>query len=286
MASKPSLVGLDIHILMDNVSEYEGLYKEKGLSMLISAKYPKKELNILFDTSINGNKVISNAKEMNLDLSKVTYIVLSHKHWDHTEGLLPILKFKDSWTPILHGKGFFRQSIAIDPFLRHTTRMPFLKQEIMRLKGMPTPIEGPVEFAPGIFLSGRIQLQTEFEAPPARYRVPPSMTQDEMEEEIALIVNFKGKLVVVSGCSHRGVVNTIKKAISITGIQRVKALIGGLHLKTVSGRRISRTVEELSKLDVEEFYIGHCTGEKALKAFRSVFGDSVSRTKSGMVIRF
>ncbi len=286
VSSQPELEGVDIFIVMDDEVESHELQKEKGLSILVRAHYPKRDLNILFDTSITGKKVLSNAEKMNLDLSKLSYIVLSHKHWDHTGGLLEILRTRDNWIYVLHGQKFFKPSIAIDPYLRHTTRMPFLKRKITELKGMLTPIWAPIEFAPGIFLSGKIPLVTEFEAPPPKYRIPPSMVQDEMEEELSLIINLRGKLIVISGCSHRGVVNTVKNAISVTGISRVRALIGGLHLIAVSEKRISRTVEELAKLGIEEFYIGHCTGEKAIRIFKSTFADVVHRTRSGMVISF
>jgi 7,8-dihydropterin-6-yl-methyl-4-(beta-D-ribofuranosyl)aminobenzene 5'-phosphate synthase len=286
VSSRPELKGVDIYIVMDDKVESTGLQKEKGLSILIEAHYPKKDLNILFDTSISGRKVLSNAEKMNLDLSKISYIVLSHKHWDHTGGLLEILKARTDWVPILHGQKFFKPSIAIDPYLRHTTKMPFLRKKITELKGMLTPIWIPVEFAPEIFLSGKIQLVTEFEAPPSKYKILPQMAQDEMEEELSLIINLKGELIIISGCSHRGVVNTVKNAISVTKNSKIRAIVGGLHLMAVSEKRISRTVEELSKLGVKEFYIGHCTGDKALRLFKSNFGDAVYRTRSGMIFTF
>ncbi|HIE24077.1 MAG TPA: MBL fold metallo-hydrolase [Candidatus Korarchaeota archaeon] len=105
-----------------------------------------------------------------------------------------------------------------------------------------------------------------------------------MEEELSLIVNLRGELIVVSGCSHRGVVNTVKYAMAVTGVPNVRAVIGGLHLMIFSEKRVARTIEELAKLEVKEFYIGHCTGEKAIKQFKSAFGEVVHRTKSGMVI--
>jgi len=286
VSSQPELKGVDVFIIMDDKAESDVFQKEKGLSILVRAHYTKKDLNILFDTSITGKKVLSNAEKMNLDFSEVSYIVLSHKHWDHTDGLLEILRARDDWISVLHGRKFFKPSIAVDPYLRHTTKMPFLRRKIVELKGMLTPIWNPTELAPGIFLSGKIPLVTEFEAPPPKYRILPQMVQDEMEEELSLIVNLRDELIVVNGCSHRGVVNAVKHAISVTGVPNVRALIGGLHLVAVSEKRVARTIEELARLRVKEFYIGHCTGEKAIKQFKSAFGDVVHRTRSGMVITF
>lgn len=280
--------GIDIFVLMDNETESDQLQKEEGLSILIRAHYPEGDIDILFDTSITGEKVLSNIEKMNLDLSNTYYIVLSHKHFDHTGGLLEILKAKDDWIPIMHGKNFFRPSVAVEPYLMHITKMPFLREKIVELKGMLTPIWRPIEFAPGIFVSGQIPLVTDFEAPiPPLYRmIPPEMVQDEIEEELSLVINLGEELVTISGCSHRGIVNIVRNSVSVTGIPRVRAIVGGLHLVAVSKERIARTVEELAKLKVKEFYIGHCTGREAIEQFRSAFGDAIHRTHSGMHVAF
>ena len=281
------LQGIEIFILVDNESESGELQTEWGLSVLVRAHYPEQYLDVLFDTSITGQKVLSNMKKMKLDLSKVHYIVLSHKHFDHTGGLVDILRAKDDWVTILHGENFFDPSIVAKPFLSHITLMPFLERKIIDLKGMLTPIRTPLEFAPGLFVSGKIPFLTDFEVPnPPAYRlVPPDMNQDEIGEELTLIINLGKRLVIVSGCSHRGIVNMIKNAVSVTGISAVRAIVGGLHLGDRE-QRINRTIEELDKLEVKEFYIGHCTGEKAIEQFKVTFGDRVHRTRSGLLIKF
>ena len=281
------LKDIEIFILIDNESESNQLQTEWGLSILVRAHYPEQYLDVLFDTSITGEKVLANMKVMQLDLSKASYIVLSHKHFDHTGGLIDILRSKDDWVTILHGEHFFKPSLVAKPFLSHLTLMPFLERKIVDLKGMLTPIRTPLEFAPGLFVSGKIPFLTDFEVPnpPAHRLIPPDMTQDEIEEELALIINLGSELVIVSGCSHRGIVNTIHNAVSTTGISTVRAIVGGLHLDDRE-QRISRTIEELDKLEVKEFCIGHCTGDKAIEQFKAAFGDRVKRTRCGMIIRF
>ena len=281
------LMGIEIFILVDNESESDELQTEWGLSVLIRAHYPEQYLDVLFDTSITGEKVLANMKKMKLDLSKVDYIVLSHKHFDHTGGLVDILQVKDDWVTILHGENFFEPSIVAKPFLSHLTLMPFLERKIVDLKGMLTPVRTPLEFAPGLFVSGKIPFLTDFEVPnPPAYRlVPPDMIQDEIEEELALIVNLGKELVIVSGCSHRGIVNIVQNAVSVTEISTVRAIVGGLHLGDRE-QRINRTIEELDRLSVKEFYIGHCTGDKATRQFKETFDDRVKRTHSGMIIKF
>lgn len=279
---------VEIFILIDNQAKSKQFYKENGLSVLVRALYPQGIVDILFDTSITGEKVLSNMKKMKLNVSKIYYIVLSHKHYDHTGGLVKILEAKNDWIPVLHGKNFFRSSIAVTPFLWHITTMPFVRQKIADLKGMLTPIWKPLEFAPGIFVSGRIPFMTDFEVPnPPAYRmIPPHMTQDDLEEELSLIVNLEKELIIVTGCSHRGIVNIVKNAVAITGISNIRAIVGGLHLGSASEERVAKTIKELGNLGVKEYYIGHCTGDEIIKKFKSAFGGVVYRTKSGLRIKF
>ncbi|UCC11099.1 MAG: MBL fold metallo-hydrolase [candidate division WOR-3 bacterium] len=277
---------VEVKILMDKESESKELLTEWGLAIHIRAFYGKDHIDILFDTSITGKKVLANIKTMKLDLSHLEYIVLSHKHFDHTGGLVDILKEKDDWVSVLHGKNFFEQGIMINPFLRQLTLMPFLREIIIKEKGMLTPIWHPLEFAPGFFVSGRIPFVTDFEAPslPARRMTPPHMHQDEIEDELALTIKLGEEIIVVTGCSHRGIVNIVKNAITITGISNVRAIIGGLHLVSASEERIAKTIQELQTIGVREYYIGHCTGDDAIEQFKSVLGDAVHVTKSGVEI--
>jgi 7,8-dihydropterin-6-yl-methyl-4-(beta-D-ribofuranosyl)aminobenzene 5'-phosphate synthase len=277
---------VDIKILMDKEAESKDLHTEWGLAILIRAHYEDDIIDILFDTSITGKKVLANMKTMKLDLSRLEYIVLSHKHFDHTGGLVDILKEKDDWVSVLHGKNFFEQGIMVNPFLHQLTLMPFLREKIIKEKGMLTPIWHPLEFAPGFFVSGRIPFVTDFEVPssPARRMTPPHMHQDEIEDELALTIKLNNEIVVMSGCSHRGIVNIVKNAVSITGISKVGAIIGGLHLVSASEERIAQTIKELQSIGVKEYYIGHCTGDEAIEQFTTLLGDAVHITKSGMSI--
>lgn len=283
---KFTLDKVDINILMDKEAESKELLTEWGLAILIRVHYGDDIMDILFDTSITGKKVLDNIKTMKLDLDNLHYIVLSHKHFDHTGGLVDILKTKNDWISVLHGKNFFEPSIMVNPFLRQLTLMPFLKEKIIDAKGMLTPIWHSLEFAPGLFVSGRIPFVTDFEAPssPACRMTPPHMHQDDIEEELALTIKLGKELIVLTGCSHRGIVNIVKNAVSITGVPAVRAIVGGLHLVSVSEERVAKTINELQRIGVREFYIGHCTGDDAIEQFKTVLGDAVHVTKSGMEI--
>jgi 7,8-dihydropterin-6-yl-methyl-4-(beta-D-ribofuranosyl)aminobenzene 5'-phosphate synthase len=90
--------------------------------------------------------------------------------------------------------------------------------------------------------------------------------------------------VVVSGCSHAGIVSIVKHAIRLTGEERVRAVIGGFHLIDASNDRIGRTVEEFKRLGVGEVYTGHCTGLRAEAAFLEAYGERFHKLHSGMVI--
>lgn len=278
----PRLEGLEITILVDNEVVPGGYTKGGGFSTWIRVKYPKKDLNLLFDTAAAEDKLLENARKSGLDPKKLDYVVLSHKHRDHTGGLLKVLEGRGSWTQILHGQGIFRPSIAIDPFLRHTATLPFLRGKIEAKGAIFTPVLSPLEFAPGLHIVGPIPLRSDFEVPPYKYAIPGTMEPDHIQEEVSLVASLPDGIAVFSGCSHRGIYNIVGRSMEVTGRNEVRAIIGGLHLAPASERRVGRTIESLAETEVGGFYIGHCTGKGAIQAFQREFGEAVVRTKSGL----
>ncbi|WP_297506044.1 MBL fold metallo-hydrolase [Thermococcus sp.] len=107
--------------------------------------------------------------------------------------------------------------------------------------------------------------------------------EDELLDDMSLVAKTEDGLVVVSGCSHAGIVKHAKR---LTREERVRAVIGGFHLIDASEGRIKRTVEEFKRLGVEEVYTGHCTGLRAEAEFMKAYGENFHKLHSGMVIEF
>jgi 7,8-dihydropterin-6-yl-methyl-4-(beta-D-ribofuranosyl)aminobenzene 5'-phosphate synthase len=252
-------------------------HAENGLSMLIRVQCEGKTESILFDTGTSSDGVCENAKLMDIDLGEVSTVVLSHGHYDHFGGLaetvkmisnpnLRIITHEDMTKPraVANSKGELR---------KYPT---FPEQKSLR----PAEIvdtKQPVLVASGFgCVTGEIPRNVEFETGMVNNRILRDgdwVTDPLLMDERALIFNLRGKgLVVVSGCAHAGIINTIRYAQQITGVERVHGVFGGFHL---SGRefekRIPQTVVELRKIGLDLIVPSHCTGWRALKALSEAF---------------
>ncbi len=135
-----------------------------------------------------------------------------------------------------------------------------------------------------ILTSGEIPLISNFEKARGFWTVEDNQfVEDTMVDEQAVILNLRDKgLVVVAGCAHRGIVNTVQHAMKISnGQQHIHAIIGGFHLSKVNDKIIQKTVHKLESINPEYIYPCHCTGSKAIRKFEDVFGDKCRAVHTG-----
>jgi 7,8-dihydropterin-6-yl-methyl-4-(beta-D-ribofuranosyl)aminobenzene 5'-phosphate synthase len=247
-------------------------FAEHGFSMFIRVYSSEKVYSILFDTGVSLDGVVLNAKRMGIDLKEVSYVVLSHGHYDHFGGLSAVVKAinKADLQIIAHGdmvkprattnsKGELREYPTF-PGQKELTPAEFINTKKPRLIAfnlacITGEIPRTVDFEKGL-VSNRIYKNASWQPDPL------------VLDERALVFNVKGKgLVVISGCAHAGIINTIRYAQKITGTTEVYAVLGGFHL---AGRefekRIKPTVEELGKINPVLIAASHCTGWRALYA--------------------
>ena len=254
---------------------------EHGLSMFIKTFQGEESHSILFDTGYNKTSVLFNAKQLGIDISGIEAIVLSHAHMDHTGGLYPLLD-ELSWSIPL----------VVHPEVFHSPR--FLKWPDGRMERFPNTLvredlvnrgakilesQAPVPLANGaILVTGEIERKTSFEKgfPIARMMHEGELVFDPIRDDQALAVNVKGKgLVVISGCAHSGIVNTVLYARKITGIESVYAIIGGFHLTGPFFEPIIEdTVAAVKEMDPKVLVPMHCTGWKAMNRFSEAFPDA------------
>jgi 7,8-dihydropterin-6-yl-methyl-4-(beta-D-ribofuranosyl)aminobenzene 5'-phosphate synthase len=239
--------------------------------------------SVLFDTGARPDTVLKNAEELGIDLSTVETVVLSHNHWDHTGGLVALrrtLKAKNaSAMQYAHvGDGIFLPRIidaeAVDS-------LPPMPQEFLvkvfdvrdgyeALGGRMIVHAKPHELHPGIWITGPIprvhpeRNWTSF----MRIEQDDSLVEDTIPEDQALILNTSRGLVVVAGCGHAGIVNTMEYARSITNGTSIHAVLGGFHLMSATDEHLKWTGARMREFGVEHVLGAHCTGINAVSGLR------------------
>jgi 7,8-dihydropterin-6-yl-methyl-4-(beta-D-ribofuranosyl)aminobenzene 5'-phosphate synthase len=239
------------------------------------------------DTGPTPEVLLHNVDAMNINLQNVDIIALSHGHYDHTGGLIAALKRMKKRVPVIGHPTVFGPKLKIMPHLKFIGA-PFIASEVESVGGIPLLAADPVKIADGITVTGEVPRRTSFEKVRGFWTVQNGrFLEDKMLDDQSLIIDVENKgLVVVSGCAHSGIINTIKYAQKITENNKVYAVLGGFHLVNADAKRIQATVDEVKKVDPEFVGPCHCTGKKATKKFAETFGDRCRPLHSGDIIEF
>jgi 7,8-dihydropterin-6-yl-methyl-4-(beta-D-ribofuranosyl)aminobenzene 5'-phosphate synthase len=263
---------LKITTLSENTADNLGLLAEWGLSILVETG----DANILLDAG-QTTSVTHNAKALGIDLRKVDKIVLSHGHTDHTGGLKNVLKTMGKKVEIVaHPDVVEAKYSGKQEANRENIAMPFQLQELEKLGAVFKLSRKPVKLSPDIMTTGEVPMVTDFEAMPAdRFFVKEDKKwyADELNDDLALIINTKPGLIVVLGCSHHGMINTLYHAQKITGRKEIRMVIGGCHLINSPLERVYKTINALQALNVQKIGVSHCTGLEASAIMAQAMGD-------------
>ncbi len=247
------------------------LLAEHGFSLFVEVFKGEERLAILFDTGFTDVGVPHNLDKLGIDTGDIDAIVFSHGHPDHTAAIGGILGSTDKSIPLITHPFAFRTRYLVFPdgtrVLSNTLSEQRLKEAgaDLRLSSDVVPL------APYAVVSGEITMENDFEQhfPLAHYDRNGTMEKDFFEDEKSLIINLKDKgLIVITGCGHRGVINTLSYAKRESGVDRIHAVIGGFHLTgTTPMEKIHRTVDEMKSLGPDFIIPTHCTGLRAMKQF-------------------
>jgi len=255
-------------------------FAEHGFSVLIRVFSRDKASCVLFDTGGSPNGMVENVERMGTNLSEVECIVISHGHYDHFGGLISAVKAVGKVDlPIIVHENMFktRGSANAKGTVRQYPEFPIEKQ--LRPAQLVTTKKPSLVADDMVCVTGEIQRKTSFETgyPQHKALVKDSWRSDPlMMDERAVVVNIKERgLVVLSGCAHAGIINTVTYAQQITGTERVYAVMGGFHLagKTFENR-IQPTIEELHRINPKLIAPSHCTGWKAMCAIAKTFPEA------------
>ncbi len=279
-----------IKVLIDDYAGYDvrGVYAQHGLSILTKVTYDGGDEEVFILDTGQGHGVINrNAEVLNVldDLRSLKAVIVSHTHYDHTGGLKDlarlIVKIRNDEVRIplvAHPKILRKHVYVSDDRQALNIGLPYNEDELRSLNYELLFTKSPLRIGYSVWWLGEIPRETSFEGRPKNfYQITNDgeLIPDYMIDDSAIAIKVGGfGTIVVSGCSHAGIVNIVNYASKVT-LDNVKVVVGGLHLINSSNEVIRLTINELRKSGVEYAWVGHCTGlvaeSEMLKEFREGF---------------
>jgi 7,8-dihydropterin-6-yl-methyl-4-(beta-D-ribofuranosyl)aminobenzene 5'-phosphate synthase len=284
---------LEVTVLAEDSVLYESpLWGQHGVSFLLEAYKDGVKRNVLVDVAQSPEALLHNMRLLGVNPSIIDAVILTHCHYDHTQGLAEILKAVGKRDlPVIAHPDIFRLNFVVEPYLRHVGVMSSDSRERIEESGGTLYLtRDPLQIMPGLMTTGEVKRQTDFEEvgiPLKTITRDGRVVEDRMVDDTSVIANIGNKgIVIITGCSHAGIVNIVKHSIELTGIKKIKAIIGGLHLIEAPTERIKKTVEALSKYDIDLISAGHCTGFEAQVELYKTFGERFLPLHTGMKFTF
>jgi 7,8-dihydropterin-6-yl-methyl-4-(beta-D-ribofuranosyl)aminobenzene 5'-phosphate synthase len=253
----------------------KSIHAEHGLSYYVETVVNGKTTTCMLDYGLDPIGVMNNIAMLGLDLGKASAFSLSHGHFDHWMAAVEILKKNQSkisrGTPFYVGEEAFLRRYVLNPGATQTVDIGQLRKEDIEALGLKVvDVKGSVEVIPGAYFTGNIPRVTAYEKinPNLLCKRGETPEPDDFQGENALFFKVKGKgLVVLSGCAHRGIVNTVKQAQKVSGTDKLIVVMGGFHLIGAKPEVIEQTVADIKAMKPDNIVPTHCTGFEAITAF-------------------
>jgi 7,8-dihydropterin-6-yl-methyl-4-(beta-D-ribofuranosyl)aminobenzene 5'-phosphate synthase len=250
----------------------EPLLAEHGLSIFLEVTRQGITDSFLLDTGSTPRTIGYNAEKMGIRLKEVKGVFLSHNHKDHTTGLETVLSITGPVPVFIHPYGFYTKWVKSKP-----SRLD--RDRLAELGAMWRAEEGPQPMAPFLWTSGSIARTVDFEEiiglSDRKVEKQGAMEREAFLDDGALMLKVKGKgLVIVTGCAHSGIVNTLSHCQKLGGNEKMHAVIGGFHLTQAPPERITKTIQALKEKEIHCLAPTHCTGFEAMAAIRQACPES------------
>jgi 7,8-dihydropterin-6-yl-methyl-4-(beta-D-ribofuranosyl)aminobenzene 5'-phosphate synthase len=272
-----------ITIVVDNRIARPELRVEHGLALWIESE----DKRILFDSG-QGGALGKNARVLGVDLGKTDIVVLSHGHYDHGGGIAQVIKRAQKAELYCH-PGVVLPHYSIRDGIAAPVHMP--QASLAAIDGMPPLqihwLQQPFMLSAHVGLSGPIPRETSYEDTGGPFYLDlQGKRPDLLSDDLALWIRTGNGLVVCVGCSHAGLVNTLNHIRRLNNSDKIRAVIGGFHLRHASSDRLAKTVAALRQLEPDLVVPCHCTGEPAVSELRSALGKRVLSGAAGMTFQF
>lgn len=274
---------------------------ENGISLLVRASRGRRTFTTLFDVGLTGSVLAHNLRVLGEDVTTIDHVVISHGHPDHYGGIdrflgeigraVPVATHPDAFLP--------RYAVMADGGASAFYNAAFNQDSLSESGARFVLSREPLELGWGVRTTGEIPRTVEYEGPrapaqsggPGLYQVSADgqFRLDEVHDEQALVIDVAGEgLVVLTGCAHAGVINTIHRARKVSGEKPIRAVIGGFHLgfPTTPAENVAKTVEAMRDLEVQTIVPMHCSGLHAHSSFSSTLPDKYVQPAVGSSLWF
>ena len=269
--------------LVENSVPVRGLLAEHGLAFHLQAG-PR---SLLFDTG-QSDLFLHNALKLRISLADAQAIVLSHGHNDHTGGLTAAHEAAPQARLFLHRTALSQKFVRNPDGTTRLIGMDEATAETIRSAANAVVwTRKPTEVLDGIFVTGEIPRQNTFEDTGGPFfRDAAGAQPDPLLDDQALYFDTQEGLVVLLGCGHSGVVNTLDYVQQLTGGRPIHAILGGLHLLTANPERMDKTIAAFRRLNIQRLAPAHCTGLHAQAQLWTAFSDRCSSCAVGTQLSF
>lgn len=275
---------MKITVAMDNtvpISSKRPFLGEHGFSLLIEHEGQR----ILLDAG-QSSAIINNLSLLGVTANSIDMAVISHGHYDHIGGLYHVLSHARKKMPVYAHPDIFASRFSTAGDVRQYVGVPYTQDQLTGLGAEWKLNKRPNKLMENLWLSGQVPHVTQYEKGDARLVLQHDGCdcQDEIEDDMSLYYLKGTDLIVVGGCTHSGLVNTVRHGFEVTGATRLAGWIGGTHLGPVSTQQQEQTIDALAEWNPDFVAANHCTGFPMMAALYGRFGAKYISAFVGTVI--
>jgi 7,8-dihydropterin-6-yl-methyl-4-(beta-D-ribofuranosyl)aminobenzene 5'-phosphate synthase len=272
----------------------KSILAEHGFSAVVRTTAGDKTRTMLFDFGFSEIGAAFNARTLGTPMGEIEAIALSHGHGDHMGGFRELVKLigKPGIELVVHPAAFKApRYVKFDGGKSKSQHLPFTREmtEVAEVKVVAT--KEPWQMLGGdVLFLGEIPRRTSFETglPNAYYEEGGIEKKDIIDDDTSLVMNLKGKgLIILSGCAHSGIINTVSRAREVTGIDTVYVIMGGFHINLApTDSLVGLTVDALRKIGPRYIVPTHCTGRKSIQRIEAAMPESFLLNMAGTRLTF